>query len=384
MIDFDLSDDQKMLQDTARQFARQEIMPKAAHHDTTMEYPWEIIKKAHATGLMNLSVPTELGGNGFSMMDQNLVVEQISYGCSGIATAMLGNELGLAPLLVGGNKEQFAEFIPTLLNEPKMAAYAVTEPGAGSDVAGIRTTAKKDGDFYVLNGSKMWITNASTASWYFVLATTDIALGPKGMCGFIVPTNLPGVKPGKKEVNMGQRCSDTRGITFDNVRVPAKYLLGKEGDGFKIAMKAFDHTRPMVAALAIGVAQCAYDHAVKYSLERKAFGKVIAEHQAVAFMLADMAKDIEAARLLSWKSAFEMDKGRRNTKTASIAKLFAGDMAVQVTQNAIQVFGGYGFNNEYPVEKLYRDAKIFQIYEGTQQIQRLIISRIILDEAMKK
>lgn len=261
-----------------------------------------------------------------------------------------------------------------------MAAYCVTEPGAGSDVAGLRTTAKKDGDGYLLNGEKMWITNAGVASWYYVLATLDPTAGHKAMIAFAIPSNLDGIEPGKKEVNMGQRCSDTRAIRFNNVRIPKKYLLGDEGDGFKIAMKAFDLSRPGTATSAVGLAQCAFDHSMRYAQERKTFGKPIVSHQAVAFMLADMAKDIEAARLLTRKSAFELDAGRRNTKWSSMAKCLAGDTAMRVATDAVQIFGGYGYNTEYPVEKLMRDAKIFQIYEGTNQIQRLIVSKHLLAE----
>jgi len=383
MVSFMLSEEELAIQKTARDFARREMAPKAAHHDQTMEYPTEIIAKAHANGLLNLSVPANLGGLGLKHIMETVVVEELAWGCSGMATAMTANDLALGPVLVAGNAAQFEEFVKPLIDSPKVAAYCVTEPGAGSDVAGIRTTAKKDGDHYVINGEKMWITNGSKAEWYFLLATLDPKLGPKGMVAFVIPAKLPGIKPGKKEINMGQRCSDTRGITFTDVKVHKKYLLGAEGEGFKIAMKAFDLSRPMVAALAVGIAQCAYEHAVRYALERKTFGKAIAEHQAVAFMIADMAKDIEAARLLVWKSATELDRGMRNTKYASIAKCFAGDIAVRVCQDAVQIFGGYGYSNEYPVEKLYRDSKITQIYEGTQQIQRLIISRAIFAEAAK-
>lgn len=381
MVNFELSDEQRSLQEAARQFARKEMMPRAAHYDQTMEYPWDLVKKAHAQGLLNISLPSSLGGLGVGLFEQVLIYEELAYGCTGITTAFAGNDLALAPLLAAGTPEQIAEFGQRLADKPSVAAYAVTEPGAGSDVAAIRTTAKRDGDHYLLNGEKMWITNASTASWFFVLATTDPSLGAKGMAGFVVPADLPGIQPGKKEVNLGQRCSDTRGVTFENVRVPAKFLLGKEGEGFKTAMKAFDHTRPMVAATAVGLAQCAMDHCVRYAMERKTFGKPIAQHQAVAFMIADMARDIEAARLLTWKSALEFDAKRRNTKFASFAKCLAGDAAVRIASDAVQIFGGYGFNTEYPVEKLYRDAKIFQIYEGTQQIQRMIISRHVFDEA---
>lgn len=379
-MDFSFSQEEKTMLESVRGFARKEMMPKAHHYDSTMEYPWEVIKKAHENGYINLSLPEEYGGLGLTHLMQTAIAEELGYGCAGMATAMIGNDLSLGPLLVAGHKDQIQEFASMLVKDPKVGAYCVTEPSAGSDVAAIRTTAKKNGDHYILNGEKMWITNASTASWYFVLASLDPTLGAKSMIGFVIPSDLPGIEPGKKEVNMGQRCSDTRGITFKNVKIPEKYRLGKEGDGFKIAMAAFDHSRPYVAACAVGVAQCAFEHAVKYAQERKAFGKPIAEHQAVAFILADMAKDIEAARLLTLKSAWILDQGGRNTKYASFAKCFAGDMAVKVTQDAIQVFGGYGYNNEYPVEKLYRDAKIFQIYEGTQQIQRLIISRHVLTE----
>lgn len=382
MIGFELTDEQKAIQETARQFARKEIAPAAAELDRTMDYPHELFARAHAQGLVNTSLPQELGGLGLGTLEQCLVNEELAYGCTGVSTAICANDLALAPLLVAGNEEQKKQFGGMLAEKPFQAAYCVTEPGAGSDVAGLRASVKDAGDHYVLNGEKMWITNASVASWYFVLATKDASLGPKGMCGFVVPRDLPGIQPGKKEVNLGQRCSDTRGILFENVKVPKKFLLGKEGEGFKIAMKAFDHTRPLVAAGAVGLAQAAMDHATKYALQRKTFGKPIAEHQAVAFLIADMAKDIEAARLLMYKAAWELDQGRRNTKFASFAKCFAGDAAVRIASDAVQILGGYGYNTEYPVEKLYRDAKIFQIYEGTQQIQRLIISRHVFEEAL--
>lgn len=382
MICLDLSDDQKAIRETARKFGRLEMMPVAAKYDQSMEYPWEVIKKAHEAGLMNLSIPADYGGLGVGHMEQVLVFEELSFGCTGIGTAISANDLALGPLVVAGSKEQINEFARPLTEKPLVASYCVTEPGAGSDVAGIRTTAVKQGDHYILNGEKMWITNASKATWYYVLATVDHKLGHKGSISFVFPANLEGVKPGKKEINLGQRCSDTRGITFQNVKVHEKYRLGKEGEGFKIAMAAFDHSRPFVSAMAVGLAQCAFEHAVKYAKERKTFGKAIAEHQAVQFMLADMARDLEAARLLVWKSAWEIDQGRRNTKYASFAKCFAGDMAVRIATDALQIFGGYGYSTEYPVEKLYRDSKIFQIYEGTQQIQRMIIARHVLEESM--
>lgn len=379
MIDFSLSDEQKQLQELARKFSKEEIIPKAAHHDETGEYPLDIAKKAWELGLMNTHIPTEYGGLGLGILEGCIITEEFAYGCTGIATAMEANSLAAAPVIVGGNDEQKKEFLGKLTAEPLLAAYCVTEPNAGSDVSGIQTQAKKVGSDYVINGSKMWITNASVADWYFVLAYTDPSQKHKGMSGFVVPAKTPGIKVGKKEKNLGQHASDTRGITFEDVKVPEKYRLGKEGDGFKIAMAAFDHTRPTVAAGAVGLATRAMTEAVEYAKTRKTFGVPIAAHQAVSFMIADMAKDIEAARMLVYKAAWMIDRGDRNTKFAAFAKAFAADMAMKVTTDAVQVFGGYGYSTEYPVEKLMRDAKIYQIYEGTSQIQRLIIAKEIFD-----
>jgi acyl-CoA dehydrogenase len=379
MINFELSDDQRSLQDLARKFAKEEMAPKAEFHDHTGKFPFEVTKKAWELGLMNTHIPTEYGGLGLGVLDGIIITEELAYGCTGIATAMEANGLAAAPVIVAGNDEQKKQFLGMLTAEPKYAAYCVTEPGAGSDVAGIATTAKKVGDEYIINGSKMWITNASVASWYFVLAYTDQSLKHKGMSGFIVPADTPGIVVGKKEDNLGQRASDTRGITFDNVKIPAKYLLGKEGEGFKIAMAAFDHTRPMVSAGAVGLARRAMDEAIAYAQTRKTFGQPIANYQSISFMIAEMAMNIEAARLLVWRAGWEIDNGNRNTKFAAMGKAFAADMAMKVATDAVQVFGGYGYSKEYPVEKLMRDAKIYQIYEGTSQIQRLIIAKEIFD-----
>lgn len=378
MLNFKLSEEQSQLQELARKFAKEEITPKAAHHDKTGEYPREIAKKAWELGLMNTHIPVEYGGLGLGVLEGCIITEELAYGCTGIATAMEANTLAAAPVIVAGNDEQKKQFLGRLANEPLFAAYCVTEPGAGSDVSGIRTTAKKVGSDYIINGAKMWITNASVADWFFVLTYTDTTLKHKGMTAFVVPANTPGITVGKKEWNLGQRASDTRGITFDNVVVPEKYRLGQEGEGFKIAMSAFDHTRPAVSAGAVGLARRAMDEAVQYSMTRKSFGQPIASYQAISFMIADMAKDIEAARLLVWKSAWTIDQGIRNTKYAAMAKAFCGDMVMKVTTDAVQVFGGYGYSEEYPVEKLMRDAKIYQIYEGTSQIQRLIIAREVI------
>lgn len=379
MIGFELTDEQKELQRLACEFTAKEITPKAAHHDETGEYPREIAAKAWELGLMNTHVPEAYGGIGLGVLDGAIITEEMAYGCTGICTAMEANTLAAAPVIVAGNEEQKKKYLGLLTSQPVFAAYCVTEPNAGSDVAGIGTIAKKTGGDYVLNGEKMWITNASVAEWYFVLAYTDPAAKHKGMSGFIVDAKSPGITVGKKEWNMGQRASDTRAITFEDVKVPAANLLGKEGDGFKIAMSAFDHTRPVVACGAVGLARRAMDESVKYAQERKTFGKPIAAYQGVSFMIADMAKDIAAARLLVWRAAWEIDQGRRNTVFAAYAKAFAADMAMRVATDAVQVHGGYGYSKEYPVEKLMRDAKIYQIYEGTSQIQRLIIAKEIFD-----
>merc|ERR550534_3541122 len=292
--------------------------------------------------------------------------------------------LGSMPIMIAGNHEQKKKYLTRLIEEPIMCAYGVTEPGAGSDVASIKTKAVKKGDDWVINGQKMWITNGGVADFYFVLARTNPdpkCPASKAFTGFIVDRDTPGVTPGRKELNMGQRCSDTRGITFEDVRIPKENLLGAEGIGFKIAMGAFDKTRPPVAAGAVGLAQRALDEATKYALERKTMGKKIAEHQAVAFIFADMAIGVETARLIMQRSAWEVDQGRRNTYYASIAKAFAADVANKAATDAVQVFGGNGFNSDYPVEKLMRDAKIYQIYEGTAQIQRMIVSRELFAQA---
>ncbi|KAI1236936.1 hypothetical protein IHE44_0015197 [Lamprotornis superbus] len=372
---FELTDEQKEFQATARKFAVEEIIPVAAQYDRTGEYPVPLIKRAWELGLMNSHIPESC--------------EELAYGCTGVQTAIEANSLGSQinglniyfqqmPVIIAGNEHQQKKYLGRMTEEPIMCAYCVTEPGAGSDVAGIKTKAEKKGDEYVINGQKMWITNGGKANWYFLLARTNPdpkAPASKAFTGFIVEADSPGIQIGRKEMNMGQRCSDTRGIVFEDVRVPKENVLIGEGAGFKIAMGAFDKTRPPVAAGAVGLAKRALDEATRYALERKTFGKPIVEHQAVSFMLAEMAMKVELARMAYQRAAWEVDAGRRNTYYASIAKAFAGDIANQVAADAVQIFGGNGFNTEYPVEKLMRDAKIYQIYEGTAQIQRMIIAR---------
>jgi acyl-CoA dehydrogenase len=379
MIDFSLTEEQTQLRDLAHEFAANEIAPKAAHHDETGEYPKEIARKAWELGLMNTHIPEEYGGLGLGVLEGCLIAEETAWACTGVGTALEANTLAECPIIVAGSDEQKKKWLTPMIEEFLFAAYCVTEPDAGSDVQAIRTTATRHGEEYVVNGSKVWITNGGVADWYFVVAYTDRSQGYRGMSAFIVPRDAPGVVLGKKESNMGQRCSDTRAVTFEEVKIPAGNRLGEEGAGFKIAMSAFDHSRPVVASAAVGLARSAYEHAVSYAKERKTFGVPIYKHQGIGFMIADMACAVEAARLLVWQAGWTIDQGRRNTQQAAFAKLFAADTAVRVATDAVQVFGGNGFNKEYPVEKLYRDAKIYQIYEGTSQIQRLIISREIFD-----
>jgi acyl-CoA dehydrogenase len=375
MIDFSLSGEQKQLRDLAREFARDVIAPKAAHHDESGEFPTEICRQAWDLGLMNIHIPEPFGGLGLSTLDGCIIAEELAAGCSGIYTALEANVLAEEPIIQAGTDEQKKTWLSPMTSEFRLASYCVTEPDAGSDVSAIKTRAVRHGGDYVINGSKMWITGAGKASWFFVLAYTSPEQKYKGMSGFIVPADAPGVKIGKKENNMGQRASDTRAVTFEDVRIPAANRLGEDGEGWKIAMSAFDHTRPPVASGAVGVARQAMEHAIRYAKERKTFGRLLHEHQAVAFMVADMAKDVAAARHLVRHAAWLIDNKQRNTLEAAYAKAFAADAAMRVTTEAVQIFGGYGFSKEYPVEKLMRDAKVFQIYEGTSQIQRVIIAR---------
>ena len=374
-MDFSLTDEQLVLQETARRFAREEIAPVAAAYDQSGEFPRAIIQKAWELGLTSTAIPVEYGGVGLSLVDTCLVTEEIAWGCSGFGTSIMCNDLGLTPIIVAGTEEQKRDWLRPSAERFTLVSFCLSEPNAGSDVAGLQLLAARDGSDYVLDGTKCWITNGGEADLYSVFATLDRSSRHRGICAFVVPADTPGITRGKKEDKMGQRASDTRVVNFDGVRVPAAWRLGAEGEGFKIAMRTLDRTRPSIAALATGIARRALDESVAYSRERKAFGAAIGTFQAVQFMLADMAKDIEAARLLTYQSAWMIDQGQRASKHSSIAKCFATDMAMRVTTDAVQVFGGNGYTKEYPVEKLMRDAKVFQIYEGTSEIQRLIIGR---------
>jgi acyl-CoA dehydrogenase len=374
-MDFALTDEQLALQETARRFAREEIAPVAAAHDQSGEFPRAVIRRAWELGLASTAIPPEHGGVGLSLLDSCLVTEEIAWGCAGFGTSIMCNDLGLTPIILAGSDEQKREWLRPCAERFTIVSFCLSEPNAGSDVAGLQLLATRDGADYRLDGTKCWITNGGEADLYTVFATLDRTARHRGICAFIVPADTPGITRGKKEDKMGQRASDTRVVNFDGVRVPAAQRLGAEGEGFKIAMLTLDRTRPSIAALATGIARRALEESIAYARERKAFGAAIGTFQAVQFMLADMAKDVEAARLLTLQSAWMVDAGMRASKYSSFAKCFATDVAMRVTTDAVQIFGGNGYTKEYPVEKLMRDAKLMQIYEGTNQIQRLVIAR---------
>jgi len=377
-MDFNLDDELLALQDTARRLAQDEVIPIAAEYDQSGEFPRHVIEKAWELGLASTCIPEEYGGLGLSTEGSCVVTEEVARGCAGVGTSVMCNDLGLMPIVVGGSAEQKERWLPSCAEEFKLVSFCLSEPGAGSDVAGLQLHAERDGDDYVLNGTKAWITNGGYADLYTVFATLDRSSRHKGICAFVVPRGTEGLEPGKKEDKLGQRASDTRVIHFDDVRVPASQRLGEEGEGFGIAMQTLDRTRPMIGALAVGIARRALEECLAYVVERKAFGSAIGEFQAVQFMLADMAKDIEASRLLTLQSAWMIDRGMRASKQSSMAKCFATDAAMKATVDAVQIFGGNGYTKEYPVEKLMRDAKLMQIYEGTNQIQRMVIARELL------
>jgi acyl-CoA dehydrogenase len=377
VVDLTLTDEQKDLRDLAHSFAEKDIRKVAWDYDKDGTWPQEIIEKAWEIGLMNTHVAEEYGGPGLDYLSGCLIEEEMGWGCSGIGTSLMANGLASAPVGLGGSEEVKKKYLGMLTEAPTLASFCLTEPDAGSDVSGMKTTATKKGDKYVINGSKCFITNGGYADWFTVYAKTDKDAGHRGISAFVVPKDDT-VTVDKKEDKLGQRASNTATITFNETEIPAENLLGEENHGFKLAMMTLDRTRPGVAAMAVGIARAALEFASDYSKERVQFGVPIAMHQAVAFMIADMATKVEAARLLVWQSAVLLDQGHRNTLAASHAKRFAADSAMEVTTDAVQVYGGYGFIKEYPVEKLMRDAKIMQLYEGTSQIQRLVIAKELL------
>ena len=375
----DLGDDQRMIRDLARKIARERIAPHAAHYDETETYPEESMRAILESGLFGIWVPEEYGGSAMGCLALSLVTEEIAAACAATATQYLDQPLGGLPILLAGTEEQKKKYLPRLATGELLSAYSLSEPGAGSDAAGLRTTAVRRGGHYILNGSKQWCTNGDHADVVTVFATVDPAKRAKGVTAFLVERGTPGFSVGKKEKKMGIRASPTVALHFTECAVPAAQRLGAEGEGFRIAMRTLDVTRPATGAMAVGIGQAALDAAVGYAHERRQFGRPIGAFQGVQFMLADMAMQVHAARLMVHHAARQLDAGiTGNTYEASMAKCWAGDAAVKAAIDAVQVFGGYGYTREFPVERYMRDAKIMQIYEGTSQIQRLIIAKELL------
>ena len=377
-MDFMLTEEQKTLQKKAREFAIREVLPVARKYDESEEFPLPVIKKAWEEGLLNLGIPKEYGGPGYGLLSSCIVVEEISSACPGIATSIFDNNLGAEPIVIGGNEEQKQRVLTELMNEFKLIAFATSEPTMGSDVAGMKCKAEKDGDEYILNGNKFWITNGGYADYITVFATIDPEKKHKGIAAFIVDTKSEGVKLGKHIPKLGQRSSNTVSVGLKDVRIPKQNVLAKPGRGFVLAMQTFAHTRPAIGAFAVGCARSAMEYSIDYAQKRETFGRPIGNYQVIQEKIANMYKDIEAARLLTYKAAWEADQGLDNNLSSSIAKAFASDVVMNVTTEAVQIFGGYGYLRTYPVEKLFRDAKLYQIYEGTSEIQRIVISRFVM------
>jgi len=378
MFGFDLTDEQRELKALARKFSEQEIIPRAREYDEKEIFPRDICAKAFSAGLMNFGVPRELGGSGLGILDTCLIQEELNYGCSGISNSISANDLGTLPVLLAGSDAQKQTYLGALVEKLTFCAFAITEPAAGSDVAAMSTTYRRDGDSFVINGTKHFISNGSMADWIVTFATADKRLKHRGISCFVFPSNLPGITRNRMHGKLGQRAADTGEIVYDELRVPAEAMVGKEGEGFKYAMATFDHSRPEIGAIAVGVSQRALDECLKYSRQRSAFGQPIANFQAIQFMMADMAVNIEAMRLLTYKAAWLVDCGQTFNAISSYAKLFGSEACMKITTDAVQIFGGYGYMKEYPVEKLMRDAKLLQIYEGTSQIQHVVIARDLL------
>ena len=384
-MDYLLTEEQQMIKELCKQIAEEKIKPVAAEYDEKNEFPWDIVKIFADSDICGVYIPEEYGGMGGGVLEMAIATEQLSWGCGGIALAFAATGLGTYPILLYANDEQKARYLPDIASGKKLAAFCITEAEAGSDAGGIKTTATKDGDHYILNGTKQWITNGGEAEIYTVVAMTDKSKGARGASAFIVDKDTPGLSFGKKEDKLGIRGSATREVIFTDCKIPKENLLAKEGLGFIIAMKTFDHSRPGVAAQAVGIAQRAVDEAVKYTHERRQFGTSISSFQGVQWMLADMATQVEASRAMIYSAARMVDSGAKGVaKVSAMCKLFASDTAMKVTTDAVQLFGGYGYMKEYPVEKLMRDAKITQIYEGTNQIQRSVIASALIKEGLSK
>jgi len=372
-VDFALTEEQTMISELAQKFAREVISPHAAEFDAKAEFPDDIVAQARDLGLMNVSVPEEFGGTGGSVLDLILVAEQLGWGCSGIALAILLNNLAADPINIAANDEQRKKYFG-LLSE-SFGAYALTEPSAGSDVSAIKTRAERKGKEWVLNGQKIWISNASVAQFFVVFAKTAPDKGTYGITAFLVDRDMKGLSVGKPLAKMGQKASPACEVFLEDVVLADAQRLGLENDGFKIAMRVFDRSRPMVGAMATGLSQRALDESLRYATERQSFGKSIIEHQAVGFKISEMGMRTEASRLLARKAAWAKDHGLNNTLLASYAKAYGSDTGMWAATEATQILGGYGYSREYPTEKLMRDAKVMQLYEGTNEIQRLVMQR---------
>ncbi len=379
-MEFNLTEEQKALLKKAREFAINEVLPVASKYDESEEFPIDVIRKAYNANLLNLAIPKKYGGLGLGLVDACIVVEEISSACPGIATSIFDNNLGAEPIVIGGNEEQKQRILGDLINNFKLIAFATSEPTMGSDVAGMKCLAKEDGDDFILNGTKFWITNGGHADYITVFATVDPEQKHRGIAAFIVPTDTEGVKLGKHIPKLGQRSSNTVSVGLKDVRIKKENVLAKPGRGFVLAMQTFAHTRPAIGAFAVGCARSAMEYSIDYVKKREVFGRPIEKYQAIQFKIAEMYKGIEAARLLTHKAAWEADQGMDNNLSSAIAKAFASDVAMKVTTEAIQIFGGYGYLRTYPVEKLFRDAKLYQIYEGTSEIQRIVISRFVMKQ----
>ncbi|MHA1168718.1 MAG: acyl-CoA dehydrogenase family protein [Candidatus Hodarchaeales archaeon] len=379
-LDFDLSDKQVELQQKAREFALKEIIPVSRKYDLTGEFPIEVFHKAFDQGLMNLTIPEKYGGAGLGIVECCLVVEETAAADPGITTSLFCNSLGQEPIILGGSEEQKEKFLRPFTEKPVFASFATSETGMGSDIAGIKTTARLEGDEIVINGRKMWITNGGHADMISLFCRLEGTKRHKGITAVVVPADTEGLSVGKPISKLGHRASNTVMLRFEDARLPLDNVLGEPGKAFPLAMKTFSHTRPTIGAFACGVARGAMEYAIAYAKRRKAFETEIANFQAIQFMVADMKKNYEAARLLTLKSAWEADRGIDNTISASIAKVFASDHCMETASDALQIFGGYGYTTNFLIEKLFRDAKVYQIYEGTSQIQKMIIGRYMLSK----
>jgi len=374
MLDFTLTPEQLDLQQKAREFAIKEILPVAWYYDEIEETPLPLLKKAYDAGLLNTDIPREYGGNGWGLIESVVMTEEFAAACPGLATSLFDNSLGMEPLLLSKNEPLKKKYLPKILNDFKLICFATSEPTMGSDVAGIRCRAERDGDDYILNGSKYWITNGGIADYMSIFATVDPESQHKGVCAFLVERDWEGVSIGRQIPKMGQRGSNTTGINLKDVRVPKENVMAPPGEGFVLAMQTFSRTRPAIGAFAIGTARSAMEFAIDYAKKRRAFGVKIGDFQAIQHKIAEMYQKVETSRLLVWKSAWEADNAMDPTITASIAKFYSTETALEVADEALQIFGGYGYTKMFPVEKLLRDARLFRIYEGTSEVQRYIVS----------